>query len=72
MTYKSAFKSSEDEAAYLAAYDATLKKLWPIPYEEVEIQNRFGMTHVVISGPKDAPPLVLLQAVLKKNSAKFI
>jgi pimeloyl-ACP methyl ester carboxylesterase len=35
-------------------------KLWPASYEEIEIPSRFGKTHVVVSGPKDAPPLVLL------------
>jgi pimeloyl-ACP methyl ester carboxylesterase len=59
MTHTSAFKTPEGEAAYLAAYEAAMK-LWPVPYEEVEIPTRFGMTHVVISGPQDAPPLVLL------------
>jgi pimeloyl-ACP methyl ester carboxylesterase len=59
MTHASAFKAPEGEAAYLAAYDAAMK-LWPVPYEEIEIPGRFGMTHVVTSGSKDAPPLVLL------------
>jgi pimeloyl-ACP methyl ester carboxylesterase len=59
MTHPSAFKTPEGEAAYLAAYDAAMK-LWPVPYEEIEIPSRFGTTHVVTSGPKDAPPLVLL------------
>ena len=53
------FKTAAGEAAYLAAYDAAMK-LWPVPYEEMNIPGRFGMTHVVVSGPKDAPPLVLL------------
>jgi len=35
-------------------------ELWVFPCEETEIPTRFGMTHVVSSGPKDAPPLVLL------------
>jgi pimeloyl-ACP methyl ester carboxylesterase len=35
-------------------------KMWPVPYEELEIPSRFGMTHVTASGPADAPPLVLL------------
>ena len=62
MTHTSAFKTLEGETAYLAAYD-TAMKLWPVPYEEIEIPTRFGMTHVVTSGPKDAPPLVLLHGM---------
>ena len=59
VSHQSAFKTPEGEAAYLAAYDAAMK-LWPVSYEEVEIPGRFGMTHVVVTGPKDARPLVLL------------
>ena len=59
MTQTSAFKTPEGETAYLAAYEAVMD-LWPVPYEKIEIPTRFGMTHVVTSGPKDAPPLVLL------------
>jgi pimeloyl-ACP methyl ester carboxylesterase len=33
---------------------------WPVPYQEVEVPTRFGTTHVVVSGPIDAAPLVLL------------
>jgi len=56
---RSAFKTPEGRTAFLAAYDAAMK-LWPVPYEEVNLPGRFGTTHVVISGPQDAPPLVLL------------
>jgi pimeloyl-ACP methyl ester carboxylesterase len=63
MTHTSAFKTPEGEAAYLAAYEAAMK-LWPVPYEETEIPSRFGMTHIVTSGPKDAPPLVLLHGYM--------
>jgi len=62
MTNTSAFKTFEGKVAYLAAYDAAMK-LWPVPYEEIEIPTRFGMTHVVTSGPKDAPPMVLLHGM---------
>src|SRR6478672_1332816 len=59
MSHPSAFKTPEGEAAFLTAYDAAMK-LWPVPYEELVIPSRFGMTHVIVSGPKDASPLVLL------------
>jgi len=55
----SLFNSSESKAQYYAAYDAVLKH-WPVPYEELNIPTRFGDTHIIASGSKDAPPLVLL------------
>jgi pimeloyl-ACP methyl ester carboxylesterase len=55
----SVFRSSEGEAQYIEAYEAVLKE-WPVPYEELFIPTRFGMTHVIASGPKEASPLVLL------------
>jgi pimeloyl-ACP methyl ester carboxylesterase len=64
---RSAFRTSEGEAAYLAAYDAALKA-WPVPYEEIEIPTRFGTTHVVASGPKDAPSLVLLHGYMATST----
>ena len=53
------YKSKEDEIAYLAAYDVAMRS-WPVPWEEIEVSNRFGTTFVVASGPEEAPPLVLL------------
>jgi pimeloyl-ACP methyl ester carboxylesterase len=63
MSHPSAFKTPEGEAKFLAAYDAALK-LWPVPYEELDIPTRFGTTHVVACGPKTAPPLVLLHGYM--------
>jgi pimeloyl-ACP methyl ester carboxylesterase/membrane protease YdiL (CAAX protease family) len=63
MSHSSAFKTAEGEAAFLAEYDAAMK-LWPVPYEEMEVPSRFGMTHIIASGPKDAPPLVLLHGYM--------
>lgn len=58
-----AFPSEETKARYVAAYDALLRK-WPIGYEERDVQTRYGITHVVVSGPVHAPPLVLLHAFM--------
>ena len=58
-----AFKSPAGEAAYRAAYDAEMKS-WPVPYEELDLPGRFGITHVIACGPKAAPPLVLLHGYM--------
>jgi pimeloyl-ACP methyl ester carboxylesterase len=55
----SPFKSTEGEAEYMAAYEATMR-LWPVSYEPMDIPGRYGRTHLVSSGPEDAPTLVLL------------
>jgi pimeloyl-ACP methyl ester carboxylesterase len=54
----SVFRSPEDEAQHKTVYEAALR-MWPVPYEELYIPTRFGDTHVIASGPKEAAPLVL-------------
>jgi pimeloyl-ACP methyl ester carboxylesterase len=51
----------------LAVYDKAMK-LWPIPYETRDISTRYGSTHVIISGPQDAPPLILLHCALMTSA----
>jgi pimeloyl-ACP methyl ester carboxylesterase len=53
------FRSAEFEARFDAAYQAVLNQ-WPVPYEELTISTRFGATHVIASGLREAPPVVLL------------
>jgi pimeloyl-ACP methyl ester carboxylesterase len=53
------FKSKKGEKEYLAAYE-TMMAYWPLPYESMDIPGYYGCTHLVVSGPKDAPALVLL------------
>ena len=53
------YKTKAREKAYLAAYKAAMNS-WPVPWEEIEVSNRFGTSYVVVSGPGEAPPLVLL------------
>ena len=56
---QSVFKSSQAEAAYMAAYDRTLEA-WPVPYETRYVPTAYGDTHVIISGPEDGEPLILI------------
>jgi pimeloyl-ACP methyl ester carboxylesterase len=56
------FRSSEGEARFMAAYDAVLKD-WPVDYRSVHVSTRFGTTHVIASGPPDAPAVLLLPSM---------
>jgi pimeloyl-ACP methyl ester carboxylesterase len=40
-------------------YEQKLSK-WPIPYESVYVETQYGSTHLIVSGPKQATPLILL------------
>lgn len=57
--YPTVYKSAEGYSAVAEAYDRVLKT-WPVPYETRMVRTRYGETHVIICGKKDAPPLVLL------------
>ena len=53
------FRSAEAKEEYLALYDRRIKR-WPVASETRMIETSHGHTFVRISGPVDAPPLVLL------------
>jgi pimeloyl-ACP methyl ester carboxylesterase len=57
------FRTDAAEARYMAAYEAVLAE-WPVAYEEIIVPTRLGATHVIASGPTNAPPLVLLHAMM--------
>jgi pimeloyl-ACP methyl ester carboxylesterase len=57
----SIYKSPEVRARFMAMYDEKMKA-WPVPYEDVFVDTAYGNVHVIVSGPKDAPPILLLHA----------
>lgn len=59
----SVFKSRYAQRIYLRAYDLALKGLWGVPYDEKDIKTIYGNAHVIISGPANAQPLVLLHGM---------
>jgi pimeloyl-ACP methyl ester carboxylesterase len=61
------FTSPEGETAFWAAYDAAMQR-WPVSYEGLNLPSRFGSTHVIVSGPTDAPPLVLLHGYMATSA----
>jgi len=56
------FKSKKQKTRYYQAYEKTLS-LFDVPYEEMDVQTRFGPTHIIVSGPKNGQPLVLLHGM---------
>ncbi|MBN2200494.1 alpha/beta hydrolase [bacterium] len=58
---ESIYKSDRDRSRLLEMYDARLAQ-WPVPYESVFLETRYGRIHVITSGPADAPPVLLIHA----------
>lgn len=57
------FAAVESGLRFYQAYDQSLS-LWPIESEAFYVSTRFGKTHIIASGPKDAPSLILLHGGL--------
>jgi len=53
------YKSADGERAVRERYLKFLS-YWPVPNDQVRVPTRQGETFVVVSGPADAPPLLLL------------
>jgi pimeloyl-ACP methyl ester carboxylesterase len=64
------FRSRQAQERYLALYDQR-EKSWPVPYETRLVDTSYGPTYVRISGPENAPPLVLLHGAAG-NSLQWI
>jgi hypothetical protein len=60
---QSVFKHPQAEAAYIAADDAALET-WPVPYEARYVPTKYGDTHMIISGPEDGEPLILIPGAI--------
>lgn len=53
------YKTEAGEREILRRYKQTLAR-WPVPAEHVRVPTREGETFVLVCGPEDAPPLLLL------------
>jgi pimeloyl-ACP methyl ester carboxylesterase len=64
------FKTKKEKNRYINSYNKALQ-LWQVPYQEENIATSFGNAHVIISGPKDAKPLLLLHGMDASSTMWF-
>ena len=57
-----AFRDEVARRRYMTAYDGALAA-WPALPDELDVETRFGSTHVPATGPAGGTPIVLLHAV---------
>jgi pimeloyl-ACP methyl ester carboxylesterase len=62
------FRSEAAKARYLALHDKRASE-WPVPCESVRAVGAFGETFVRVSGPRNAPPLMLLHGISSNSLA---
>ncbi|WP_035841983.1 alpha/beta fold hydrolase [Crocinitomix catalasitica] len=54
--------ANPDSLTYNELYDRAMS-LWPVDFEGKNIQTKYGIAHVIISGPENGEPLVLLHGL---------
>lgn len=64
------FRSAGGRERYFAAYEAMLAR-WPGPVDPIDVETRFGPTHINACGPADAPPLLLLPGAAFSSTMWF-
>ncbi len=57
----SIYRSPEVKARLMQIYDEKMTG-WPVSYEDVFLNTEYGKVHVIVSGPEEAPPMLLLHA----------
>jgi len=57
----SIYKNAEVETKLMRIYAEKMDE-WPTEYEAFFIDTEYGKVHVIASGPKEAPPIILLHA----------
>ena len=61
------YKNEDARKISHASYDKAME-LWDVPWTEEWVHSEFGRTHVVLSGPEDGKPLVLLPGLFSDAS----
>lgn len=60
MSVRTIYKSEKGKSKILNYYESYLK-LFDVDFERVHVKTRFGQTHTLITGPKEAKPIFIFQ-----------
>ncbi|HEU0135669.1 MAG TPA: alpha/beta hydrolase [Flavobacterium sp.] len=64
------FTSEKGKTAYIKSYNQSLK-LWDVPFTETDVRTSFGTAHVIVSGPAEGAPIVLLHGMDASSTMWF-
>lgn len=65
------YKNKKMEHLIKKTYDALLEE-WNIPLDEIDLNTRYGSTHVISCGDKNSPPLILFHGVGDDSALMWI
>lgn len=68
--YKHLVNKDPEELTYEELYNRTLT-LWDVPFEEVDYATSYGTAHVIITGPENGKPLVLLHGMNSSSTVWY-
>jgi 2-hydroxy-6-oxonona-2,4-dienedioate hydrolase len=68
---KSLFKNEASKAVVLEWFEKFRARI-PTATQSREVQTRFGLTHVLVGGPEDAPPLVLCHGAMASSAHALV
>ena len=65
------YKNNKGKELVIKSYNELLK-LWNIKYEEVNLKTKYGITHCIISGDNNKPPLLMFHGVGDNSAVMWI
>jgi pimeloyl-ACP methyl ester carboxylesterase len=65
------FKNAKGKERVWQSYQQLINR-WPVPLEEIDITTQFGLTHCIVTGDKNNPPLLLFHGVGDNSAVMWI